>query len=58
MNWIVKESEEFFEAKAKLGVNHGCWFGEEGAGFFRLNMACPRSLLTEGLNRIKNALEK
>ena len=58
MNWTIKEAEEFFEVKAKLGIDHGCWFGDEGADFFRLNMACPRSLLTEGLNRIKNALEK
>ena len=58
MNWTDKESEEFFEVKAKLGVDYGFWFGDDGTGFFRLNIACPRSILTEGLNRIKNALKK
>jgi len=54
MGWTREEAVLFFEEKAKLGVDHGFWFGDDGDGFFRLNIACPRSLLEEGLNRIKN----
>ena len=39
--------------EAKVWVNPGTMYGpESGAGYIRLNIACPRSLLTEALNRI------
>jgi len=31
-------------------------FGEEGEGFQRINIACPRLVLEEALNRIKQAV--
>jgi cystathionine beta-lyase len=31
-------------------------FGAEAPGFMRLNVGCPRSVLEEALNRLKNAL--
>ena len=31
-------------------------FGAEGAGYLRLNLACPRSMLAEGLDRLAGAL--
>lgn len=38
---------------AKLAVNEGSWFGAGGEGFIRLNFGCPRSILAEGLERIR-----
>lgn len=42
--------------KGKIGLNDGLTFGEEGRGFRRMNIGCPRSVLEEGLHRIKRAL--
>lgn len=39
----------------KIGLNDGLEFGEEGKGFRRMNVGCPRSVLEEGLKRIKKA---
>ena len=40
--------------KAKLWLNDGPSFGKGGSGFQRLNAACPRSVLHNGLERLKN----
>ncbi|MGM0471536.1 MAG: MalY/PatB family protein [Bacillota bacterium] len=42
--------------KAELVLNPGHIFGETGAGFQRMNIACPRATLKEGLQRLKTAL--
>jgi cystathionine beta-lyase len=47
---------EFFLRKAKVFFNEGPLFGEELHGFVRLNFGCPRSLLTEALERIERAV--
>lgn len=36
----------------------GLIFGKEGNGYLRLNIGCPKSLLTEGLNRINKAIKE
>lgn len=36
-----------------LWVNKGTMYGESGEGFIRINIACPRQLLMEGLDKIK-----
>lgn len=41
--------------KARVGLNDGKAFGEEGVGFRRMNIGCPLSVLQEGLQRIKAA---
>lgn len=51
----VKIAETLLE-KEKLWINAGTMYGSNGEGFIRLNIACPRQLLIEGLNRIKSAL--
>jgi cystathionine beta-lyase len=43
--------------EARLYLNDGFVFGPEGEGFVRVNLACPRALLVEALERIKNAVE-
>lgn len=44
--------------KAKVAVDFGRWFGEEGAGFLRFNLACPRSTVEKALEQIKVAFMK
>lgn len=50
------EMQKFMEEKAGVVMNQGHVFGETGAGFQRLNLACPRVLLAEGLDKIAYAL--
>ncbi len=53
-----KELQKFFNEKAKVGMNAGYTFGPGGEGFMRMNIACPRSLLQEGLRRIEEAVRE
>jgi len=46
----------FFLERAKVALNDGAAFGAGGKGFVRLNFACPRSTLQEGLERMRGAL--
>ena len=39
-----------------VGLYSGTDFGEEGRGFFRMNLACPRALLEKGLDGIRAAM--
>ena len=49
--------ESFLLERARLRLEMGTIFGEEGAGFARLNLACPRPLLAEALGRLEKALQ-
>ncbi|MCC9623981.1 pyridoxal phosphate-dependent aminotransferase [Thalassospira sp. MA62] len=42
---------------AHLLINKGTDYGEAGEGFIRLNMACPRSVLKDGLERLKAGID-
>ena len=42
--------------EGRLHVNSGSMYGAAGEGFIRLNIACPRKLLAEGLDRLKRVL--
>lgn len=42
--------------EAGLLVNPGSMYGEAGTAFIRLNLACPRSRLVEGLEKLKSVL--
>ena len=46
----------FFLERAKVALNDGALFGAGGQGFVRLNFGTPRALLTEGLERMRQAL--
>ena len=50
------ELESLFVNEAKVVLNSGYTFGEQTAGFMRINLATPRSILEEGLGRIKKAI--
>ena len=44
--------------KGHVFVSDGTLYGKEaGEGFIRINLACPRAVLTEGLNRIVKTLQ-
>lgn len=51
-----KELKSFMQKKAKVGLNDGVSFGEEGEGFMRLNIAAPRATLEDGVSRIIDAI--
>jgi cystathionine beta-lyase len=53
---LSPEPGAFFLEHAKVGLNEGSDFGKPGEGFVRLNFACPREMLEEGLERMKSAL--
>lgn len=58
---VLKQSSEeivkMLLEKEMLWVNEGSMYGEAGEGFIRINIACPRQLLIEGLNRIARVLK-
>lgn len=43
--------------QARVYLDEGELFGPEGEGFERFNIACPRSILVEALERIKAAVD-
>lgn len=51
----AKTLERFLIEQARLALNPGHWFGREGAGFARLNIACPRSELERALHQLQGA---
>ncbi len=48
---------EFFVREAKVGMNPGTVFGKNGSGFMRLNIASPRHVIADALERIRQALD-
>ncbi|MCL7747894.1 MalY/PatB family protein [Halalkalibacter alkaliphilus] len=48
--WLVEE--------ANVALNHGPIFGDEGKDFERINLACPRETLKQGLDQMKEAYDK
>jgi cystathionine beta-lyase len=47
-SWLVR--------KARIGLNDGATFGVQGAGFQRINFACPRAMLVEAMQRLEQAV--
>ena len=50
------ELDRLITHKAKLWLSEGANFGAKGAGFMRLNFACPRGILEEALTRLDKAI--
>lgn len=42
--------------KAHIALNDGTMFGQQGRGFARLNVGCPRSVLTDALEHLRKAV--
>jgi cysteine-S-conjugate beta-lyase len=50
------ELDEKLRLTGHLILNKGTLYGPDGEGFMRLNMACPKSRLLDGLERLKASL--
>ena len=48
-----REFANFLRAKTGLFVTAGAVYGQAGDGFLRMNVACPRTLLEDGLDRLR-----
>ena len=59
-NYAVESQELHKKLKypGKIWLDQGYMFGTAGEGFERINIACPRSVLEEGLKRIKNCINE
>lgn len=56
LNLSSQELEQLIIEKAGLWLDSGAIFGKAGKGFQRINVACPRSILEEALQRIAKAV--
>ena len=52
-----KKLEKLMHESAKVALDEGYIFGDEGKGFERINMASPRSMIVECMERIHKALK-
>ena len=54
----AKELSEFIRKETGLFLSHGNQYGGNGSRFLRMNIACPRVTLKDGLQRLKTAVSK
>ena len=54
----TEEQEELLYKKALLFGDAGTIFGKGGEGFERINLACPRRVLTAALERLEKAIKE
>ena len=57
---LTDSSEELADVireSTGLYLSEGGQYGGDGTHFLRLNVACPRSVLEDGLNRLKKGVE-
>ncbi|KHE67136.1 MalY/PatB family protein [Halobacillus sp. BBL2006] len=57
LNLTQKELKSFMQKQAKVGLNDGASFGDEGEGFMRMNIAAPHTIVKEGVDRIIQAVK-
>lgn len=53
---LLPDPYHFFLTKAKVALNEGQAFGENGKGFVRLNFGCPRATLKDALVNMVEAV--
>ena len=58
MGMSREELERFITDEAGLWLDEGSLFGKKSGTFMRINIACPRSLLEEGIGRLTAAVKK
>ncbi|UOQ94219.1 pyridoxal phosphate-dependent aminotransferase [Halobacillus shinanisalinarum] len=58
LNLSQSDLKLFMQQQAKVGLNDGASFGEEGKGFMRMNIAAPKELIEKGVSRIIQAAQK
>jgi len=49
--------KQLMHKEAKVAFNEGSMFGEEGKGWLRVNLACPRYILEEAMQRFVKAVQ-
>lgn len=54
----AKKLDEIIKQEAQVALDDGAMFGPAGAGFQRFNVACPRKIVKEALERITKALKE
>lgn len=57
LNMGPKTRRRWLLQEARLYLQSGAAFGRGGAGFERVNIACPRPVLLEALQRLERAIE-
>lgn len=57
LGMTADEREQWLWHEAKLWLDGGGIFGKEGEAFERINVACPRATLLQGLDQLKAAAE-
>lgn len=58
LNQNAAQLSQVLLEEEKLWLNSGTMYGNSGEGFLRINIACPRTLLLEGLGRLKTFYDK
>jgi cystathionine beta-lyase len=58
LNLTEVEREELIVHKAGLWLDSGAMFGPSGEGFERINVACPRAILADALNKLETAIKE
>ncbi len=56
LNLTPDDLTAFLRNQAGWGVTRGIAFGDQGAGFARLNIACPRARLARALDQLAQAM--
>ena len=54
----VEKIIQIIEDEAGVALDHGDWFGENGAGFERFNIACPRVILEKAVTAVVAGFKK
>ena len=54
---LTPEEQEKFFLSCQLCLDEGYIFGHQGAGFERINLACPRQCLEAAMERLDRAAE-
>lgn len=55
---VSANPHKFYLEHGRVALNDGLDFGSTGAGFVRLNFACPRQTLTSALSAMRDALNQ
>ena len=58
INMEHEQLDQYLINEGKLLLNSGITYGNSANKFFRMNIACNREMLTDALNRLKNAIDK
>ncbi|MFQ9515888.1 MAG: MalY/PatB family protein [Eubacterium sp.] len=57
LNLEDKQLEDLIVNRAKLWLDSGSIFGDDGKGYQRINIACPRAILKQAMEQLKRAVD-